>query len=117
MVDGALVNNVPVDCMRTRGARKILTVDVGLEEDITAHMLDDSSVQMPTMMKSLMRVIELGGIEKSRQAKVISDLYVQPSIEKIGLMEFERREEIVALGYEAGRKAIPDILDLLHKTT
>jgi len=82
MVDGALVNNVPVDCMRTRGARKILTVDVGLEEDITAHMVDDSSVQMPTMMKSLMRVIELGGIEKSRQAKVISDLYVQPSIEK-----------------------------------
>ena len=117
MVDGALVNNVPVDCMRARGARKILTVDVGLEEDITAHMLDDSSVQMPTMMKSLMRVIELGGIEKSRQAKVISDLYVQPSIEKIGLMEFERREEIVALGYEAGRKAIPDILALLHKTT
>lgn len=117
MVDGALVNNVPVDCMRTRGARKILTVDVGLEEDITAHMVDDSSVQMPTMMKSLMRVIELGGIEKSRQAKVISDLYVQPSIEKIGLMEFERREEIVALGYEAGRKAIPDILALLHKTT
>jgi len=117
MVDGALVNNVPVDCMRARGARKILTVDVGLEEDITAHMVNDSSVQMPTMMKSLMRVIELGGIEKSRQAKVISDLYVQPSIEKIGLMEFERREEIVALGYEAGRQAIPDILGLLHKTT
>lgn len=115
MVDGALVNNVPVDCMRARGARKILTVDVGLEEDITAHMVDESNVQMPSMMKSLMRVIELGGIEKSRQARVISDLYVQPSIEKIGLMEFERREEIVALGYEAGRKAIPDILGLIHK--
>jgi NTE family protein len=117
MVDGALVNNVPVDCMRARGARKILTVDVGLEEDITAHMVDESNIQMPTMMKSLMRVIELGGIEKSRQAKVISDLYVQPAIEKIGLMEFERREEIVALGYEAGCKAIPDILALLHRTT
>lgn len=117
MVDGALVNNVPVDCMRARGARRILTVDVGLEEDITAHMVDESNVQMPSMMKSLMRVIELGGIEKSRQAKVISDLYVQPSIEKIGLMEFERRDEIVALGYEAGRKAIPDILGLIHKNT
>lgn len=117
MVDGALVNNVPVDCMRAKGARKILTVDVGLEEDITAHMIDDSNVQMPTMMKSLMRVIELGGIEKSRQARVISDLYVQPSIEKIGLMEFERREEIIALGYEAGLKAIPDILEMLQKNT
>ncbi|WP_334120305.1 patatin-like phospholipase family protein [Limnobacter sp.] len=116
MVDGALVNNVPVDCMRARGARKVLTVDVGLEEDITAHMVDESSVRMPSMMKSLMRVIELGGIEKSRQARLISDLYVQPPIENIGLMEFERRDEIVALGYEAGRKAIPDILDLLHKT-
>ncbi|BET25686.1 NTE family protein [Limnobacter thiooxidans] len=117
MVDGALVNNVPVDCMRAKGARKILTVDVGQEEDITAHMLDDSSVQMPTMMKSLMRVIELGGIEKSRQARVISDLYVQPAIEKIGLMEFERREEIIALGYEAGSKAIPDILTMLQNNT
>ncbi|WP_257511788.1 patatin-like phospholipase family protein [Limnobacter parvus] len=117
MVDGALVNNVPVDCMRARGASKILTVDVGLEEDITAHMVDESKVQMPSMMKSLMRVIELGGIEKSRQAKVTSDLYVQPSIEKIGLMEFERREEIIALGYEAGRKAIPDILGLTHQNT
>lgn len=117
MVDGALVNNVPVDCMRARGARKILTVDVGLEEDITAHMAEEGDVQMPSMMKSLMRVIELGGIEKSRQAKVISDLYVQPPIQNIGLMEFERREEIVTLGYEAGRKAIPDILNLLHKIT
>lgn len=115
MVDGALVNNVPVDCMRARGARKVLTVDVGLEADITAHMVDESSIQMPTMMKSLMRVIELGGIEKSRQAKVISDVYVQPAIEKIGLMEFERREEIVGLGYQAGLKAIPDILPLIHK--
>ena len=117
MVDGALVNNVPVDCMRARGAQKVLTVDVGLEADITAHMVDERSVQMPSMMKSLMRVIELGGIEKSRQAKLISDLYIQPCIEKIGLMEFERREEIVGLGYEAGRKAIPDILNLLHKNS
>lgn len=117
MVDGALVNNVPVDCMRARGARKVLTVDVGLEADITAHMVDEGIVQMPSMMKSLMRVIELGGIEKSRQARVISDVYVQPPIEKIGLMEFERRDEIVTLGYEAGRKAIPDILTLIHKKT
>ncbi len=115
MVDGALVNNVPVDCMRSKGAKRIVTVDVGLEKDITEHMVGDDQVQMPSMMKSLMRVIELGGIEKSRQARVISDFYVQPPIEKIGLMEFERREEIVALGYEAGKRAIPDILALIHK--
>ncbi|HEX4916667.1 MAG TPA: patatin-like phospholipase family protein [Limnobacter sp.] len=117
MVDGALVNNVPADTMRAKGAQKVITVDVGLEEDITAHMVDNKAVQMPSMMKSLMRVIELGGIEKSRQARVISDLHVLPSIQNIGLMEFERREEIVTLGYEAGQRAIPDILSLVRKTT
>lgn len=115
MVDGAMVNNVPVDTMRKRGAYRVIAVDVGLEEDICAHMNGQSAAQMPSMMKSLMRVIELGGIEKSRQARAISDVYVQPSIEKIGLMEFERREEIVNLGYEAGLRAIPDILVLTEK--
>jgi NTE family protein len=117
MVDGALVNNVPVDCMRARGAHTILTVDVGQEADLTLSSVENSKVRLPSVMKSLMRVIELGGIEKSRQARYSGDFYVQPPIEKIGLMEFERREEIVALGYEAGQKAIPDILALLKKNT
>ncbi|WP_370263459.1 patatin-like phospholipase family protein [Limnobacter sp.] len=117
MVDGALVNNVPADTMRAKGASKVMTVDVGLEEDITAHMADDGVAHMPSLMKSLMRVIELGGIEKSRQARVISDLHIQPDIQNIGLMEFERREEIVNLGYEAGKRAIPDILSLVRKIT
>ncbi|HEX4856332.1 MAG TPA: patatin-like phospholipase family protein [Limnobacter sp.] len=115
MVDGALVNNVPVDCMRARGANKIITVDVGQEADITASGSANGRAQMPGVMKALMRVIELGGIEKSRQARLLCDYYLQPPIEKIGLMEFERREEIVSIGYEAGRRAIPDILGLLNK--
>jgi predicted acylesterase/phospholipase RssA/CRP-like cAMP-binding protein len=112
MVDGALVNNVPVDFMRAKGAKHVITVDVGMEEDMTSANHLPSPPQLPSVLKSLMRVIELGGIAKSRQARTLSDVYVQPRIEKIGLMEFERRQEVIELGYEAGKASIQDILAL-----
>ncbi|GLR26778.1 patatin-like phospholipase family protein [Limnobacter litoralis] len=114
LVDGALLNNVPVDFMRARGVRRIVSVDVGMEADLAVTAGDQPAdrAQLPTVMKSLMRVIELGGIAKSRQARSMSDVYVQPPIEKIGLLEFERRDEVIALGYEAGLKAVQNIRSL-----
>lgn len=115
LVDGALLNNVPVDFMRARGVRRIVSVDVGMEADLaiaSSGQPEGKKTPLPTVMKSLMRVIELGGIAKSRQARSMSDVYVQPSIEKIGLLEFERREEVIALGYEAGLKAVQNIRSL-----
>ncbi|WP_306173581.1 patatin-like phospholipase family protein [Limnobacter humi] len=116
LVDGAMLNNLPVDVMRAQGVRRVIAVDVGMEEDISAHMAQGQAVVMPGLVKSMMRVIELGGLEKARQARHVCDLVIQPPIQSIGLMEFERRAEIIQLGYEAGKLAIEDILRRIEQS-
>lgn len=108
LVDGALVNNVPVDRMRLAGAHRILTVDVSQEEDIRATH-HAGRTQLPGLLKALTRMVELGGIEKSREARVVSDVYVKPPVDVFGMLDFHKAEAIIDIGYQAGLAIIVDL--------
>lgn len=52
-------------------------------------------------------------ISRSRLAGDPPDLMISPKLAKIGLFDFHRAQEIIALGEEATRRAMPDIRELL----
>lgn len=113
LVDGALVNNVPVDRMRARGGRYVVTVDVGQEEDIRARG-KNGEVVMPSMLRSLMRMVELGGLQKSRVAQHNSDFFIQPEVSKLGMLDFHKADQIIQIGYECALQWIPKIRAMVH---
>jgi NTE family protein len=49
-------------------------------------------------------------LSRSRLAGDPPDIHIKPEIGHIGLMEFEKAEELIQLGREAAQKALPDIL-------
>ena len=49
-------------------------------------------------------------LTRSRLAGEPPDIHIKPSIGHIGLLEFEKAEELIKLGEEATEKLIPDIL-------
>jgi NTE family protein len=49
-------------------------------------------------------------LSRSRLAGDPPDIHIKPQIGHIGLMEFEKADELIALGREAAEKALPDIL-------
>lgn len=49
-------------------------------------------------------------LSRSRLAGDPPDIHIKPKVGHIGLMEFEKAEELIKLGREAAEKALPDIL-------
>ncbi len=145
LVDGALVNPVPVAPVQAMGAR--MTIGVDLNTDIigkAAHsgqnyqtvtgfdMFNDQDVPpeeqkkiKSSMTKRLFRRQEgspsLFGVmvsalsimqdrmTRSRLAGDPPDIHIKPQIGHIGLLEFEKAEELIRLGEEAAEEALPNI--------
>jgi NTE family protein len=51
---------------------------------------------------------------RSRLAGDPPDVHIKPLIGHIGMLEFDRAEELIALGEEAAEKALPDIINAMH---
>src|SRR5919112_1848882 len=55
-------------------------------------------------------------IARSRLAGDPPDIMVAPKLAKMGLFEFHRAQECIALGRQATERALPDIVELLQDT-
>ena len=149
LVDGALVNPVPIAPAQAMGAR--MTIGVDLNTDIIGKaakpgqsfqtvagfdLFDEKDVPLEEQKKhksgvarrlfsrnkdapSLFGVMvsALGIMQdrmtRSRLAGDPPDIHIKPQIGHIGLLEFEKAEELIALGEDAGEKAVPEIKEAM----
>lgn len=157
LVDGALVNPLPVSACVAMGARLIIGVNVnadfghravtglvplqsegGLDLDDVVRQAESVSGSVPglgrlsalpglirvllrrdrqspsvfgVMVSSLNLVIDRA--TRSRLATDPPDIHVVPRISHIGLTEFDRAEELIALGRAAGEMAVAELNELL----
>ncbi|MCI5060844.1 MAG: patatin-like phospholipase family protein [Alphaproteobacteria bacterium] len=146
LVDGALVNPVPVSVCQALGAR--LTIAIDLHADMIGKNVKPgesyqtiagfdvfNEADVPKEEQKLFKssgfakrlfrreegkaslfgvmVSALGifqdRITRSRLAGDPPDIHIKPQIGHIGMLEFERAEELIKLGEEAAEKMIPDI--------
>ncbi len=139
LIDGALVNPVPVSVCRALGARVVIAV--GLHGDAFGSVLaipsdadaDDATATTATTLNKVRpeRLIArqiFGGNDKSpaigsvmlgalnlimdrlgrsRLAGDPPDVYVIPRIGHVGLLDFNKAEELIALGREAMEREMP----------
>lgn len=134
LVDGALVNPVPVSVMREMGADFIIAVDVnqgGMAPAVAVGEHDDSSRSWPASLKSFdlgtlpwvhgnrgphfveiltnsLRVMECQ-ISATQLAHSPPDLLIKPDLSDVNMLVFSRMSEVVRVGYEATRKVVTQI--------
>lgn len=146
LVDGALVNPVPVSVTQALGSR--LTVAVDLHADMIGKAVksgenyqtiagfdlfdndavpeedqkkfkkswfakrlfrrEDNNPSLFGVMMSALGIFQ-DRITRSRLAGDPPDVHIKPRIGHIGMLEFERAEELIKLGEEAAERAIPKI--------
>jgi NTE family protein len=153
LMDGALVNPVPVNIARALGAEKVIAVNISAdvltrgtaiqdlqhlpEEAIAEAAASSAEASRGGMLSSLRHAGGLfrwfsGGksgapaigsvmadafnitqdrIMRSRLAGDPPDVLISARTNKIGLFEFHRADELIALGREAAHKAIDEIRD------
>lgn len=107
LVDGGMVDNVPVDIVRGMGAQRLIVVDVGSplhkEEALTNPL-----VIMDQMITALM------GERTRRQIASLGeqDVLISPELGDITAAEFNRGGEAIAIGERAAEAMLPKLRTL-----
>lgn len=121
LVDGGIVNNLPGDVMRNFKAETVIVVDVSLKKDLTfdqkmfpspwkvlAELIlpNKKKIKVPNIINIMMRSIEVNSIQQAKSIKMNADIYLEPPIEKFGVLQFEAIDEIIDAGYQYTKRKI-----------
>ena len=92
-VDGGVANNYPVEEVRKMGADIIIGVDV--QDD-----LKDRD-KLSGVLGILTQISNFQMIEKMKEKKQLTDIYIKPNIEGFSVVSFDQGDQIVNKGVEA----------------
>ena len=113
LVDGGLVAVVPSTMTRSLGADIVIAVDVNTEG---ATFLGPTSSVIGVLLQSMMVVQKTA----SHYQRKMADVVISPKVGHIRWDEMGRVNELMAAGYNAGLKMIPEIralIDSVHDKT
>lgn len=118
LVDGGLVNPVPVSLARAMGADIVIAVD--LSSDLVGrHMKDARRVKRRGQVPSLIEVmtgslnIMSVRITRSRLAGEPADVVIAPRLGQLGLLDYHRAAEAIAEGRDVAETLVPVIRRLV----
>ena len=97
LIDGGSTQKLPTVVARKLGADKVLAVDVGSN-------LDKKVKRHPTGVKIMIRVEDIVSYRLHELNIRFADLLIRPEIDSYKWFEFEKYEEIYALGYKAAKE-------------
>ncbi len=113
LIDGSLVDNLPVQSMADLGEGPVVAVDVKASFDPAADgrpptdgLPDDE--RPPSLGETLTRVLLLGSANTSDAARRHADVIIKPRAEGVGLLEFHQLDTAREAGRAAAREALEE---------
>ena len=131
LVDGVLVNNLPLEVMqKICEGSTIIGVDVSSEEDMQENYEFEPTLsgwqvlrkklsprqtktKHPGIMSLIMRINEFSSVRQKHRQYDVTNYIIRPDVEGIGVFQFDDIERIIELGYQAGKQALENWLDQL----
>ena len=104
LVDGGVLNNLPIDAMAEAGEGPIVAVDV-------VRRLEPSDVDdpaLPTIMETLSRATVLGSVERAERNRELALLVVAPDVQDVPLRDFRSLDRAIEAGRAAARQALDE---------
>lgn len=95
LIDGGIINNLPAEVVREMGAEFIIGVQAtsGLKTE----------PELGTLIDVLDQTINLGITKNVVNSRNLCDILITPDLETMTILDFNKREEIIALGEIAAR--------------
>lgn len=104
LVDGGVVNNFPVELVKKMGADIIIGID--LRNDYDDRETLDSAVKIVNQIISFQ-------MYKDYDKKIAqTDIYIHPKINEYGVTSFEKLDEIIKVGEEAGDLKFTEFVEI-----
>ncbi|WP_245837080.1 patatin-like phospholipase family protein [Paraferrimonas sedimenticola] len=101
LVDGGLVNNMPVQLVKDMGADIVIAVDIGAP--LLNHDELNSAVKV---LEQLANFLTQGGLQKQIALMEEDDVLIVPALHGFGTTDFSRMRESIPLGRTAAEEQI-----------
>ncbi|HEY5347083.1 MAG TPA: patatin-like phospholipase family protein, partial [Rhizomicrobium sp.] len=119
LVDGGVMNNLPVDVMRERapGSGPIIACDITGELDLQAgderygerswwRLILERMRGTPSIVSILMRSGTVGSEAQRRVVRNLADYMFEPPLRDVGLRDWKKFDRAIAEGYDNARATI-----------
>jgi len=107
LVDGSLIDNLPIGTMAALGEGPLIAVDVKASFDREGRKKSrQGEVRMPSLAETLTRVLLLASANTSAAAARYADLTISPQSDGVGLLEFHQLDRAREAGRRAAREAL-----------
>jgi NTE family protein len=120
-VDGGVMNNLPVEVMREFQAGEVIAVDIGADGAIHAPLqlkefelpalwrvvLDwFRGTRRPSVFSLMLGSGVVNALATTSAARASATLLLRPPVQSVELLQWERFDEVVQLGYEYAARAL-----------
>ena len=116
LVDGGMINNLPVDVVREMGA------DVVIAIDLTQNKHDDyqSPLRFLRGLGGMVRwLVERPDFKRYNENRKLADIYINPDLGNYSVTSFSTKSiaDMIEIGQKAGRQHFDELRRLAHKRT
>jgi predicted acylesterase/phospholipase RssA/CRP-like cAMP-binding protein len=130
LVDGGVLDNLPVATMARTGEGPVIAVDVtgrtgqfgrphreAIERParLLRRALTGREAEIPRLGETMVRTLTVGSSDTVAAARLHADLMIGPRVDGIGLMDWKALPQVVELGRQAAREALEGNRDLLER--
>ncbi|MDQ3121258.1 MAG: patatin-like phospholipase family protein [Actinomycetota bacterium] len=105
LVDGGILNNLPIDVMAGAEPGPVVAVDVMRRLESDDPDLNPQAL-LPTILETLSRATVLGSVERAEANRELADLLITPDVQDISLRGFKHVDRAVAAGRRAAEEAL-----------
>ncbi len=106
LVDGGVVDRIPVSVVKEMGAEFVIAVDVSKVK---------TNTEITSIFDVIMQSIDIMQMELVDHRIIASDFTIRPRVEKFSSKAYTNIEDIIEMGEEAARKNVEKIKELIEK--
>jgi predicted acylesterase/phospholipase RssA len=127
LIDGGVLNNLPVDVMREKTRGPIVAVDLAVtrerrvkldvvptgSEYIKSRLLPGRiPIEAPTVSRVIMQVTTMASRKEVERARMLADIFLNPQLGDYDFLDWGKMREIIDIGY---RHSLPKVQAWLRR--
>ena len=94
LVDGGIVNNLPISVAKSMGADIVIAVDIGSPSQTREELTSSLDI-----LRQLTSFLTVGNVEAQKRLLTDKDIYLRPELGDITLFSFDKTREGAQAGY------------------
>ncbi len=105
LVDGGVVENIPISVAREKGADIVIAVDIS--ENVT-------NFDITNLIDVVVQSVNIMFRENVRTRIKDADVLITPAVGNVAMLDFTQKKQLMQAGIEAAQKAMPEIREKIE---